>query len=105
MKHLVYQGNADFRRLSPEDLKKHGGDLAQPVVFTRGEPVEVNESVAKALLENPRVYGNFEVVSKKEAAKVEPKAQPARINRAVGTVDVKGASRIDTSVKARSKAR
>lgn len=60
-KQVVYRGRDDFRELNSDDVQKAGvepGKLRK-TSFPRNEPVEVEDSVADALIENPELFGSF----------------------------------------------
>lgn len=60
MKHVVYHGPANRREISAADFSKAGVEVNKDYTFFKGQPLEVNEEVAKALLEPEKVnYGRF----------------------------------------------
>jgi len=59
MKNIVWTGNSDARALSPKDLELAGVEIKDSMMFPRLQAVEVTNNVAKALLDNPDIYGSF----------------------------------------------
>lgn len=60
-KQVVYRGREDFRELTSDDVQKAGVEAGKlrKTSFARNEPVEVDDSVANALIENPELFGSF----------------------------------------------
>lgn len=63
MTQIVYKGTSDYRELSAEDLKKANVEGFRKTSFAKGEPVEVDDAVATALVDNESgmFEGEFEV--------------------------------------------
>ena len=71
MKQVAYQGPADIRILTSDDVQTVGVEAGvfKKTEFYRDQPVEVDDSVADALIENDGVFGKFAVVEKADAEK------------------------------------
>ena len=63
MKKVIYQGPADIRILTSDDVQQAGVEAGvfKKTEFFRNESVEVEDSVATALIENPDVFGKFAI--------------------------------------------
>lgn len=57
---VTYEGPADVRALSPEDLAKAGVEISHPYSFRRGIAQEVPNDMGDALVSNP-LFGSFQV--------------------------------------------
>ena len=62
MKLIKYTGAVDFRVLASEDLKVAEVTGFRKTIFPVGVGVEVDDEVAQALIDNPDIFGNFEVI-------------------------------------------
>jgi len=85
MKKVAYQGPADIRILTSEDVQTVGVEAGvfKKTEFYRGQAVEVDGSVADALIEHGDVFGKFAVV---EAVDQEAQAdQVAEVGEATAT--------------------
>lgn len=67
MTHVAYKGPYDRWTLAAADLKKAGVEGFSKTVFPLGDPVEVDEAVAKALTENKLFQGHFSEVEAEES--------------------------------------
>lgn len=79
--HIAFQGPSHFRVLAAADLALAGVEGFKKTEFPRRVPVEVEDRVAQAILERPKLYGNFK---QQEPAPVEVTAE---IERRVGLED------------------
>jgi len=62
MKYVTFNDRSiDTRTLGPEDLEKAGVEGFEETDFHRGQPVEVKVAVAKALVDNPDLFGSFTI--------------------------------------------
>lgn len=65
MKNIAWVGGSDARHLNADDLAKAGVDLSnakeQSFIFQRKVAQQVTNEVAAALIENPALFGAFEV--------------------------------------------
>lgn len=63
MKKVMYKGRSSARVFNSEDLQKSGVEAGvfTEMTFPRNTPVEVEDVVADALIENPRLYDNFAI--------------------------------------------
>jgi hypothetical protein len=61
MKQVVYQGPSDIRILTSDDVQTVGVEAGvfKKTEFYRDQPVEVDDSVHDALIENSDVFGKF----------------------------------------------
>ncbi len=55
---VTFNGPEDFRVLGSADLKKEGVEGFRQTTFAQGIPTEVEDEVAKVLIEKD-IYGNF----------------------------------------------
>lgn len=68
MAHVQYTGAADIRILDSKDLQKAGVEGFRKTLFHAGQPTEVTEEVAQALLDNEIFDGHFILASAPTAA-------------------------------------
>jgi hypothetical protein len=77
MKWIQYQGPADFQQYDAQDLQKAGVEDAGALSFAKGEPREVPDEIADALVGNETgLYGDFIEVDEPDEEEVidEPSA-------------------------------
>lgn len=63
MARVIYRGPFDIRTLRSDDLKKTQVEGFRMTSFPRGQEVQVEDDVAEALVENPKLYGKFELAN------------------------------------------
>lgn len=68
-------GHVDVHTLAAEDLQKAGVEGFRKTDFPLDQPVEVSAEVAKAILDDPDLFGKFEEVTAKQDAKAETKQE------------------------------
>lgn len=70
MKNIAWAGRSDARNLDAADFAKVGVDLSsakdQSFIFPRHTAVQVTNEVAQALIDNPRLFGPFELTEAEE---------------------------------------
>lgn len=71
---VKYVGRHHFRELAADDLKKAGVEGFSATSFKSGEEVEVAPEVAKALVENTGLFGEFEIVEREAPKAVDKSA-------------------------------
>lgn len=93
MKKVVWLGAAHFRELSSADLQQAGVEAGvfSKTSFARRQPVEVEDSVAEALIENPRLFGKFGIHED-----VAEDTQPAEAALEAGKASETGANQEST---------
>lgn len=77
MAQVKFTGRADARILSAADLAKAGVEGFTKREFRKGEAVEVDDTVAKALIDNSDIFGDFESAeadAEREASKSDTTA-------------------------------
>lgn len=76
MAKVQFNGRADTRVLSADDLKRHGVEGFKKTSFPKGVPTEVSDEVANTLLEKPNVFGKFALVD--ENGEVVEQSAPSK---------------------------
>lgn len=77
---IVFTGPEDVRVLASEDLKRHSAiEGFAKTTFVKGQPKEIDDEVALALITQDDIYGKFEefVVGEKPSVTKSDKAQEA----------------------------
>jgi len=63
MTKVIFTGPEDIRELGSEDLQKASVEGFQTTQFLRGVATEVTPDVAKALIDNSKLFGKFKGAS------------------------------------------
>ena len=69
------RGHVDVHTLAAEDLQKAGVEGFRKTDFPLDQAVEVSDEVARAILEDPDLFGKFEAVEAKQDAKAATKQE------------------------------
>lgn len=88
MTKVAYQGPADIRILTSDDVQQVGVEAGvfKKTEFYRDQPVELDDSVANALIENGDVFGKFAVYEEADAkSATDEAAEPAEPGEATST--------------------
>ena len=59
---IKFNGPEDIRVLDGHDLNRAGVEGFHKTEFYKGQPVIVDEATAEGLMNNPELYGEFEIV-------------------------------------------
>lgn len=76
MAKVQFNGLADARILSSDDLKSFGVEGFSKTTFKKGVPTEVSDEVAQLLLDKPNVFGKFAEVG--EDGEIVARSKPSR---------------------------
>jgi hypothetical protein len=102
---VKFNGPEDIRSLSTADLEKAGVKDFKGHDFVKGEPVELNNDIVEALVQDVRM-GNFEEVDEAELKKIQkpgiikaedPEAADLGVETDPGGVAATGVSSSDAS--------
>lgn len=102
MKTIAYTGSSDFQEFSKDDLAKGGVEDGKDLRFAQGEPTEVEDEVAEALLSKEGVFGDHSFTDLSEVGTdADTEEEQTEEQRAVAEKKAKAAAK-KTAKKAAS---
>ena len=83
---IKYTGTSDFQEFGKADFDKAGVEGGKKLRFARNEPVEVDDTLAEALISKEGLFGDFSFEqADEEDDDTEPKSAAAKAKAAAGS--------------------